>query len=368
MPPQAPMMSQAVQGPIASQGLVPLSSMDVQGMPLESYAEEAELIPGAPGPWRIAVTLMGARGLRFRYPGSPAHCRCVCTVQGEHLLTFQTDVAWGSGNPSWNFEQEIVGFVPGDALEFAVVEEAGHGVEVLGTAVLCWDHFFPVGYNSPLTICSPGAGIQGVLDVQVHILGEESALRSPMQSNRQSLDASVRWADQVNAPLVDAYAPPPHPLSMTTSSFAPSPMGELGHAGDAHVTWGRSWQEERRPPAAPPPMAMAMPLSMPAPLVPPRSAPLQAPLPLLPATAVPMPASLPAQLPAAAAFPAQLPAAPVPVPMPCVSNFVPVPATGAVPLPVHSNLPPPSSGALLPPSGRSFGAGSFVQPLPIIRA
>lgn len=284
-----------------------------------------------PGPWRIAVALLGAKNLRGAPFGARCNARCVCSVRGSHPLTFQTDVAMGTTDPTWNFEQEIVGFVPGDALEFTVVDQVSPGqADLIGAATLHWEHFFPVGYSSPLTICSPGVGIQGVLHVQVIVVGEEGRLQEaapampPMPLPISPARGSF-WADPAVAtplapygpmPVVAAAPAPPSPAMWPQAQLLPAspsavvvPLadGLVGLPGDAHVTWGRRWLEERRPPAPVPPMV-----------------------------------NLPISQPVRAAVPA-----------PVVSNFVPVATPGYGPTPLTSR--------------HSVVVGSFERQMPLIR-
>ena len=138
---------------------------------------------------RLRVVIQGARALRAA--GAPGVRRELCCIFGlatRFGKTFQTPWPMGrAGQPIWNHEQEIADYVLGDALEFAIVDaHAAHSAAraapldapwdgVVGRGVLTPEHFWPHGYNSELTLTSPGQGICGLLRVQVAVQQEAPA-------------------------------------------------------------------------------------------------------------------------------------------------------------------------------------------------
>merc|ERR1712194_112151 len=75
----------------------------------------------------VYVTILGARGLRDRWP--VVHCNPFCICRGENSAypEFETHVVHNNGTPMWNREQEISNDAIGGALEFAVVSKATPG-------------------------------------------------------------------------------------------------------------------------------------------------------------------------------------------------------------------------------------------------
>eukprot|EP00403_Amphidinium_massartii_P010799 CAMPEP_0178410696 /NCGR_PEP_ID=MMETSP0689_2-20121128/21115_1 /TAXON_ID=160604 /ORGANISM="Amphidinium massartii, Strain CS-259" /LENGTH=980 /DNA_ID=CAMNT_0020031885 /DNA_START=8 /DNA_END=2950 /DNA_ORIENTATION=- len=142
---------------------------------------------GAPQTIKVAVIgVHNVRGLE----GPPASWRlfCVCGVSEKPHTAKRTRPMNGSASVSWNEEFDVSDYVPGDSLEFVLMQAGPRdGEEILGMALLSSAQFGNFGYNAELTVSCPGYGIVGLLTVRVTLPGAQ-----PPQAFRQP--AGVRTA------------------------------------------------------------------------------------------------------------------------------------------------------------------------------
>lgn len=123
----------------------------------------------------LKVKIVGARGLRaadswIKSPmhGSKSDPYCVCEIPGKLYSKCTTPVIKKNLNPVWNFEANIVDFVPGDSLLFSVYDyDRGKDPDFLGHVTLPSEKFFPNGFAGEVTLDKAGPGINAYLNIEV---------------------------------------------------------------------------------------------------------------------------------------------------------------------------------------------------------
>jgi len=156
------------------------SEMDpMQAMTTTQAGVSSSRSPRAPLPSHLMVTVVGARGLQASEP------YCICKIPEKPESQFQTEIAAVSSDvdhhPTWNEEFEISSFVPGDALEFVIMlkEMWPKWDEILGTATLAGEQFYPKGFQGEIALegTQPGATVS----VQIAVLSGAGGV--PMQES-----------------------------------------------------------------------------------------------------------------------------------------------------------------------------------------
>mmetsp|Transcript_119432 Transcript_119432/g.380945 ORF Transcript_119432/g.380945 Transcript_119432/m.380945 type:complete len:778 (-) Transcript_119432:49-2382(-) len=142
----------------------------------------SEVLHGAPAytgdTQKLKVSIRSARGLASVVATLGAkrdQFYCVVGVPGRPTTRCQSRVSSGAGDPAWNSEHEIPDYYAGDALEFQIVDAQSQS-NVVGSCVLSAERFFPYGYDSEMTLSSPGHGICGLLRIKVSVAGEHIRL------------------------------------------------------------------------------------------------------------------------------------------------------------------------------------------------
>lgn len=123
-------------------------------------ARSPQEAPGGFG--ALQVTIVAARGLLSSRKTDPY---CVCEFAGKPGSSFKTEVVENCLDPSWGHSGELVGFAPGDSLDFAVYDQdywARHG-EPLGRASVSSSAFHPGGFKGEVPLADTGA----VLTVEI---------------------------------------------------------------------------------------------------------------------------------------------------------------------------------------------------------
>jgi len=126
----------------------------------------------------IKVAVLGAHAVRAGLDGrlaSRLQLFCVCGVTEKPHTANRTRPISGSTAVTWNEEFDIPDYLPGDALEFVLMQvDPQSGEEILGMALLSDAQFGNFGYNAELTLACPGTGIVGLLTVRVTIPGAQT--------------------------------------------------------------------------------------------------------------------------------------------------------------------------------------------------
>mmetsp|Transcript_18721 Transcript_18721/g.58836 ORF Transcript_18721/g.58836 Transcript_18721/m.58836 type:complete len:182 (+) Transcript_18721:153-698(+) len=122
---------------------------------------------------QLLVTLVGARGLPPAKSGSwfkgteTANPYCSVQVVGKPDSKFQTMAVDGTQEPTWNRQDFVEGYAPGDPLHFEVrhQDSASKGVgQVLGQVTLASSMFQPNGYEGELALAG---GKDAVLIIKI---------------------------------------------------------------------------------------------------------------------------------------------------------------------------------------------------------
>mmetsp|Transcript_178621 Transcript_178621/g.572587 ORF Transcript_178621/g.572587 Transcript_178621/m.572587 type:complete len:1077 (-) Transcript_178621:21-3251(-) len=198
-------------------------------------------------PIRLLVSVLGARGLRDAEPFADCNPFVTCGASGGQLAAFQTQVVHNSGEPCWNFEQELPDFVLGDNIDFAVLcagpavpgrTLAGLAVgcedNLIGTASAACERFYPHGFAGELTVMGPGTGIRGLLRVRIMPI--------------EDFSPTAEWGPEPQPLGSWSGAASRHEMAWEGGGWAP-PMDtpQMSPRREMQVTWGRSWTEIRAP-------------------------------------------------------------------------------------------------------------------------
>eukprot|EP00931_Biecheleriopsis_adriatica_P043905 TRINITY_DN25090_c0_g1_i1.p1 TRINITY_DN25090_c0_g1~~TRINITY_DN25090_c0_g1_i1.p1 ORF type:complete len:828 (+),score=136.34 TRINITY_DN25090_c0_g1_i1:159-2642(+) len=119
---------------------------------------------------RLRVCIQSFRGLHGSEAAGRRGFSCSCSIAGC-APELQTALMTENGFQTvWNFEGEIVDYMEGEDLDFHVVSQGG---ELQGSCVVRSEQFYPFGFNSDLTLFSPGQGILGLLRIRIVVPKEE---------------------------------------------------------------------------------------------------------------------------------------------------------------------------------------------------
>lgn len=122
---------------------------------------------------RLKVSIRSARGMfvaRARGASRAEQFYCVVGVLGRPLARCQTRASTGVGDPVWNSDHEVPDYRDGDGLEFLVVNARSPG-DVVASAEIAPQQFAPYGFDSDVTLISPGQGISGLLRIKITVAG-----------------------------------------------------------------------------------------------------------------------------------------------------------------------------------------------------
>jgi len=137
----------------------------------EPKLEKKEVVPSA-CVIRLRVTIISARGLRNADSLGLSDPFCTCHIPGKNWTKFQTAVIDNQLSPIWNEEHVINDYVPGDPIEFNVLDEDAGDTEgdLLGRATLASTSFYPEGFEGDVNLSEAGKGHRAVLRVKVSVL------------------------------------------------------------------------------------------------------------------------------------------------------------------------------------------------------
>mmetsp|Transcript_84897 Transcript_84897/g.243634 ORF Transcript_84897/g.243634 Transcript_84897/m.243634 type:complete len:552 (+) Transcript_84897:2-1657(+) len=131
--------------------------------PVALFPEEA----AQEGPAKMKVKITSAEGLSSSFCGNYPNAYCVCEIPLKPESTVKTPFVPANPNPVWRHSRTVKGYKPGDSVVFnvfsmdedAVNQQAqGGGArqkkrdELLGTAALAGDRFFPDGFDGLLNL------------------------------------------------------------------------------------------------------------------------------------------------------------------------------------------------------------------------
>ncbi|CAE7365550.1 MCTP1 [Symbiodinium natans] len=109
-------------------------------------------------PVKLKVTLISATGLRSAETApSKADSYCTCEIAGRtKYQRLQTKTATDSLDPVWNEKKEVVDYLPGEALRFAIHDSdqgrSSQVDELLGSCVMPSSQFWPGGFDGEVTL------------------------------------------------------------------------------------------------------------------------------------------------------------------------------------------------------------------------
>jgi hypothetical protein len=142
-------------------------------LPLTMYSVPV-MTPQAAKVYGLAVTLVGARGLRnadwapVGFGKSDPYCSV--QLQGKPSTKYTTRVVWNDLNPTWDEKTEIKEYCQGEALEFSIYDrDPGKKDDFLGHARLESKVFHADGFSGELELHETGLakGAKAFLKVKV---------------------------------------------------------------------------------------------------------------------------------------------------------------------------------------------------------
>lgn len=152
---------------------------------------------------KIVVNIISAEGLRNADWIGKSDPYCICEIQGKRETKFQTNVIGETLEPVWNFEKTVDDYVPGDVLEFTVMDKDPwpKSDDLLGRAALSSDMFYPLGFVGTIRLLDAGTGIDAYLTVQISVqkAPEEVRLREIFERCDLNKDGSISKIDLIKA-------------------------------------------------------------------------------------------------------------------------------------------------------------------------
>lgn len=121
---------------------------------------------------RAFLVIKSANALRAADVNGKSDPYCVISIPGKPLSVCKTKVAKKTLSPTWNEEFELQDYLPGDPIDFVVMDHdpVGPG-DFLGSANLNGDAFYPEGYDDELTLEDKGTRLESTLHVSIDIEG-----------------------------------------------------------------------------------------------------------------------------------------------------------------------------------------------------
>lgn len=171
--------------PNGVEGTVPLGETEVaqgtltirvlvvedQQMGADGQMELAGELPGEPT--TICVDILSAKGLANTdgFMAGKSDPYVIVDVPGKPEISFKTPVISNNLDPVWNFRAELAGYVPGDPLEFTVMDNNSIMKDTfLGKFMLDSASFYPNGAVGDVTLQNKD-GVEGssTLEIAIHI-------------------------------------------------------------------------------------------------------------------------------------------------------------------------------------------------------
>lgn len=120
---------------------------------------------------RLRVTVLSAGGLAAGDAGGAEPFVVVVLSDGEakQKQQFKTGLAHDVRDPKWNHTFDSKEYVPGDALEFVLMEKNFFSSTLLGTAALTASQIYPHGFDGLLHVTPAGSGAPAKPATALHV-------------------------------------------------------------------------------------------------------------------------------------------------------------------------------------------------------
>jgi len=140
---------------------------------------------GAKGPVKAKIKIASAEGLVSALLGDQPNAFCVCEIPKKPQSQIRTPFVPSSPNPEWRHSRTLKEYAPGDSVIFNVysldsdaLEQRGKSRrrdELLGTASLAGDRFYPEGFDGLLHLSLAGRSVGAVLRVTAFVQDTNSS-------------------------------------------------------------------------------------------------------------------------------------------------------------------------------------------------